>query len=120
MSLLFRFIRFLVLLTIRLMLGLIVLVSRFVVLPLLLATLRVSGRLVFTSLTATVTGPTQFTDRLASEWTRRVLEMGIRPEDIDQVFRLCRFLVVSMIILGWLVATLFTVAVLRVVFGHFI
>jgi hypothetical protein len=120
MNLLIRIIRFLAVLAIRLMLGLIAVFSRFIVLPFLLATLRVSGRLVFTSLTATVTGPTEFTDRLASEWTRRVLEMGIRPEDIDRVFRLCRFLVASMIILGWLVATLFTVAVLRVVFGLFI
>ena len=88
--------------------------------PFLLAVLRILGSLVSTSLTATVHGPSQFTERLASEWTRRLLDLGVSRDHLDHVHSLCRFLAVSMIVLGWVVTVLFTVAILRVVFGFFI
>jgi hypothetical protein len=69
------------------------------------------------SLTATVNGPSQFIDRLAFEWTRHFLDIGVPREYLDQIFSLCRFLVASMIVSGWVIAALFTVAVLRIVFG---
>jgi hypothetical protein len=120
MNLLIRVLRFFVILAFRLLLGLITVLARFLLLPIFLAVLRVLSRLVFTSFTSTLNGPRQYTDRLASEWTRRVLELGVSRDNIDRVFRLCRFLVASMIFLGWAVSALFTVAILRVVFGIFI
>ena len=119
MNLLGRFIRFLVVSAFKLLLSLIAVIVRFVVLPILRSALRVLRGLVFTSLVATVNGPRQFTDRLASEWTLRVLDLGIQRDNVDQIYVLCRFLVGSRIVLGWVVAILFTVAVLRVVYGLF-
>jgi hypothetical protein len=116
-NLIFRFIRFLVASAFKLAIRLGVAFVRFILLPFLQATLRVSGRLIFTSMVATVNGPTQFTDHLAADWTRRVLELGIPHENIDQIFALCRFLVGVSIVLGWVVSALFIVAILRVVFG---
>jgi len=88
--------------------------------PVLSVLLRWSFRLMSLSLTATVHGPRQFTERLASEWTQRLLELGVSHDHLDQLYTLCRFLAASMIVLGWVVAALFTVAILRVVFGIFI
>ena len=119
MNLLGNFIRFLVISILKLILSLLTALFRFVLLPFILATLRVLRGLVFTSLTATVNGPGQYTDRLASEWTRRLLELGISRDNIDQLYNLCHFLVASRILLGWGIAALFTVVILRVVFEHF-
>jgi hypothetical protein len=119
MNLLFRFIRFLALLAFNLLFRLIVLLIR-LLLPFLLAVLRGLSGLVFTSLSATVNGPGQYIDRLASEWTAWILSLGVDRGSIDRIYSLCRFLVASRLILGWTVATLFTVAILRVVFGIFI
>lgn len=120
MNLLGRFFRFLVVSAFRLALGLLTVLVRFVVLPLLLATLRMLRRLVWTSLTATVTGPGQYTERLASEWTRRLLALGIPRDNIDQLYNLCRLLAASQILLGWAIAALITLAILRIVFELFI
>jgi hypothetical protein len=76
-------------------------------------------RLVTTSLTATVNGRRQFTDRLAAEWTLRLLNLGFSRDYLDQLYSLCRFFVTSTIVLGWVVATLFIMAVFRIVFGLF-
>lgn len=86
-------------------------------LPYFLTTIRIMRSLVFISLTATVNGPTQYTDRLASEWTQNLLLMGVSRDYLDQIFVLCRFVARSMVVMGWVVATLFLVAILRVVFG---
>ena len=120
LNLLGRFIRFLASAILRLIFSLIVVMVRFIVLPFLLAALRLLRRLVWTSLTATVTGPGLYIDRLASEWTLRILEMGVQRDDIDQIYSLCRFAVASRIVLGWVVAIIFTVAILRVVIRFFI
>ena len=120
MNLLFRFIRFLAVSAFKLALGLSTVLFRLIVLPFLLATLRVSGRLVFTSLTATVSHPRQFTDRLASQWTQQILELGIPRDNIDQIYSLCQFMAGSTIVLGWVIAALFTVGILSVVIGFFI
>ncbi len=87
-------------------------------LPFLLAVLHLVGILVFTSLTAAAIGPGLFIERLSSQWTRRLLERGVSREYLDQLHSLCRFLVASLIAMGWIITTLFTVAILRVVFGY--
>jgi hypothetical protein len=117
MNLLIRFIRFLVISTFKLMLELIVVLCRFVLMPFLREVLRVLRRLIFTSLSATVNGPTQFANHLAADWTHQVLELGLAHENIDQIFTLCRFLAGVSIVLGWVVSAFFIVAILRVVFG---
>jgi hypothetical protein len=117
MNLLLRLIRFLAVSVFKITFGLITAISRFVILPFILATVRVLRGLVFTSLVATVNGPTQYTDQLASEWTRQVLELGLARENIDVIYALCRFLAGISIVLGWIVSALFIVVVIRVVFG---
>lgn len=89
-------------------------------LPILLIILRILRDLVSTSLSATIHGPRQFIERLASEWTQNLLDSGVSRDHLDQLYGLCRFLAGSKIILGWVVAALFTVAILRIVFGFFI
>jgi len=120
MNLLGRFIRFLAVSAFRLTFALLTVIFRIIVLPFLLGTLRVLRSLVFSSLTATVNGPGQYTDRLASEWTRQLLELGISRDNIDQLYSLCHFLVASRILLGWGIAALITVGILRIVFELFI
>src|SRR5688572_9354475 len=131
MNLLFRFIRFLVLSVFQLLvvvmttifrfLVLVVLtaVLRFVLWPVLVAIMRLIWSLLFFSLTATVNGPRRFIDRLAGEWTERIYEGSITRDHLNEVFQLCRFLVGTLIVLGWLVSGFFTYQILRVVFGFF-
>jgi hypothetical protein len=76
--------------------------------------------LMATSFMATVSGPRHYIDRLASEWTWRLIAWGIDRENLDATFRFCRFAAMFMIVTGWAIAALFTVVVLRVVFGFFI
>ena len=119
MNLLFQVMSFLARSAFKLSLRLLGALVRFV-LPLLVTTLRLLYTLAFTSLTASVQGPGQFTNLLASEWTRRLLELGVPREHFDQLYSLCRFFAASTILLGWLVTALFNVVVFRVVFGFFI
>ncbi len=88
-----------------------------VLLPFLLAVLRIAGSLVFASLTAAAIGPRLFIERLSSQWTRWLLDQGVSREYLDQLYTICRIMAVSQIALGWIITTLFTVAILRVVFG---
>ena len=111
MNLLLRVIRFLA--------ALLVVLIR-LLLPVVLAVLRVLRDLVSISFAATVNDPRQFIDRLAAEWTRRLLELGAPRDRIDQIFSFCRLMAGTMIVLGWLVSILFTVAILRVVSSFFI
>jgi hypothetical protein len=120
MKLLFQLLRFLALLALNLLLSLIAVLLRLLFLPFLWATLRILLALISLSFTATVNNPRQYIDRLAGEWTQRLLDLGVHREYLDQIHSLCRFLAVSTILLGWVVATIFTVAILRVVFGYFI
>jgi hypothetical protein len=76
-----------------------------------------SFSLVTTALLATVSGPTQSIERMASEWTQRLLAFGVSPEHLYVAYRICRFLAALVIVLGWLVAALFTLVVIRVVSG---
>jgi hypothetical protein len=69
------------------------------------------------SLTAIVIGPRQYVDRLAAEWTQRLLVLGGLRDHLDRLHQLCRFLAAIMVVLGWVVTTLLTVSILRVVFG---
>ena len=89
-------------------------------LPVLLFVLRALRDLVSISFAATVNGPAPFADRLAGEWTQRLIELGAPLDRIDQIFRFCRLAARSIIVLGWLVSIVFTVEILRVVFGTFI
>jgi len=89
-------------------------------LPVLLLGVRTLGGLVSMSFAATVNGPTEFIDRLAAEWTQRFIELGPPIDRLDQIFSFCRLTALSMIVLGWLISVLFTVEILRVVFGFFI
>lgn len=120
MNLLLRLIRFLLSLIWQILLNLALAVFRFLLLPLLIAVLRLGSTLVFFSFRATVNGPTRFVDRLAGEWTQRVLDSVDDREHIHEVYQLCRLLVGGLIVLGWVITGIFTVEILRVVFGFFI
>lgn len=114
-----RAIRFFVVLLFRVTLNLLAMLIR-LLLPLVFAALRMLRALVSMSLTATINGPRQFTDRLAAEWTQNLLVMGVSRDHLDETYILCRFLARTMIVLGWVIATLISVAILRIVFGYFI
>src|SRR5215207_1455157 len=101
MNLLLRFIRFLVSLIWQVLLNLALAVFRFLLLPLLLAVLRLGSTLVFFAFTATVNGPTRFADRLAGEWTQRILDLVDDREHIREVYQLCRLMIGVLIVLGW-------------------
>ena len=103
----------------RILLYLLVLLFRFLVVPLLTLVVRLLRSLVSLSLTATVHGPRGFIDRLAGEWTERIVELTENRRHIAEIFQLCRVLVGTLVVLGWVVATIFTVSILRVVFGFF-
>lgn len=118
MILLFRFIHFLIRSILAVVVWLLVALFQ-LLLPYLLAVLRMLLGLVSMSLSAAVQGPRIFIDRLASKWTQQLLNLGVSREHLDQLYNLCRFLAASMIVLGWVIATLFTVAVLRLFFGYF-
>jgi hypothetical protein len=120
MNLIMRFIRFLAVSALNVLWRLIAIFFQLILLPLLIAVLRLCSGLVFLSFRATVNGPTRFVDRLAGEWTQRVLDLVDDREHIHEVYQLCRLMVGLMIFLGWVVATFFTVEILRVVFGFFI
>ena len=118
MNLLFRVIRFLAGLAFRIALWLIALLIR-LLLPVVLWVLRQLHSLLLTTLKATVNGPRQYTDRLASEWTRQLLDLGVPRDNLDETYILCRFLARSMIVFGWVVSVAITVEILRIVFGFF-
>ena len=120
MNLLFRLLRFLAITIFNFLLSLIALMFTLIVLPILIWVVRTLRALVFMSFTATVHGPPVFASRLASQWTRGFLESGADRNRIDQIYSLCYFAAASMIVLGWVISILFTVTVLRVVFGFFI
>ena len=90
------------------------------VLPAVLFALRSTLFLVMTAFLATINGPREFTERLANEWTRRLIGSGLSPDHIDNAQRLSRLLAIAAIVAGYVIAVLFTVAVLRVFFGVFI
>lgn len=116
MNLTVRIIRFLASMVFRLLLVLIA-TAIHMLMPVVLAVLRSLRGLTVMSMTAMVHGPAQYTNRLASQWTRRLIELGASREYIDEIYGLCRFTAMSMICAGWVVSVLFSVAILRVVFG---
>ena len=120
MNLLFRFIRFLVLLVASALFNVLITAFRFLLLPLLIAVLGTLFNLVFLSIRATVNGPARFIDRLAGEWTRRIFDRVDDREHIHEVYQICRVLVGALIVLGWSITGFFTVEILRIVFGFFI
>jgi hypothetical protein len=120
MHLVTRGIRFLVVSAIRVLFSLSVILTRLILLPLLLATIRLTGSLIFFSFSATVNGPRQFIDRLAGEWTQSFHETVHDRSHIHEIYQLCRILVIARMVLGWVVLIAFTVAILRVVFGFFL
>ena len=111
--------RFLFLLLLRLLLALLILLFRGLLLPLFLLVLRLLRGLVSLSMSATIHGPTGFIDRLAGEWTERIVQITENRKHMAEVFQLCRLLIGTLIVLGWLVAGFFTVSILRIVFGFF-
>ena len=119
MNLFFGFLRFIARWVITLTIRLLIEILR-LLLPLLLRVIRWLFALMRFSLTATVNNPRQFIDRLASEWTRWVLTLGVSPIHIDNAYRFCRFFAASLVVLGWIATILFTVFILRIVFGYFI
>jgi hypothetical protein len=120
MNIILRFLSFLAHLAFQLLLSLVVTVFRLILLPVLLAVFLVLRDLISLSFAATVNGPVLYTDRLASEWTRRLLELGAPRDHIDPIFVFCQLAVGSLVVLGWVVTALFTVEMLRIVFGFFI
>ncbi len=117
MNLLWRLIRFLASLAIRLLLVLITTAIHLLA-PVVLAVLRSLQSLIFMSMTAIVHGPAQYINRLASEWTRRLIERGASRDYIDEIYSLCQFTVTSMVVSGWAISAIFTLLILRVVFGY--
>jgi hypothetical protein len=111
--------RFLFLLLLRLLLGLLSLLFRLLLMPLFLIVFRLLRGLVSLSMSATVHGPIGFIDRLAGEWTERIVQITENRKHVAEVFQFCRFLIGALIVLGWLVAGFFTVSILRIVFGFF-
>jgi len=120
MSLIMRFIRFLAVLAFRVLGRLIAIFLQLILLPVLLLILRALSALISFSFSATVNGPVQYSDRLASEWTRRLLELGGPRDQIDMIFVSCQLAVASLVALGWVLTVLFTVEFIRIVFGLFI
>ena len=120
MNLIIRFVRFLAVLAFNVLWRLSALFLQLILLPVLLVILRAMSALIFFSFSATINGPMQYTDRVASEWTRRLLELGGLRGHIDHIFVFCQLIVGFLVALGWIVTVLFTVGILRVVFGHFI
>ena len=89
-------------------------------LPLFILLLRILWIPVSMSFTATAYGPREYIERVAYEWAQRLTDRGANPENISQITRLCRVLVVSVLVVGWVFSIIFTVAVFRVVFAFFI
>jgi hypothetical protein len=123
MNLIFRFIlwliRLLAVVIFFLIIRLMEAAFRFVLFPLFMAVLRVFRGLIFLSFRATVNGPTRFIDRRAGEWTQMIVDSVDDRAHIHEIYQLCRFVVGTMIVLGWIVSGIFTVTLLRVVFGFF-
>jgi hypothetical protein len=79
----------------------------------------------FLALNVLSLGSSEATERIASGWTQRLIEMGVSTNHIDSAYKLCRFLVACLITLGWILPMLMTFIVLwafveitiRVVFG---
>jgi hypothetical protein len=115
----FRIIGFLVLTVLELLVFLSRVTLQVLLLPLLVAVLWLIRSLLFFSITATVSGPRQFIDRRAGEWTERIYEGSATRDHLGEVFQLCRILVGAIIVLGWVVAGLFTYSLIRVYFGLF-
>ena len=120
MNLLLRLLRFLAVSIFNLLVSLLMVVLIHLFMPITPAVLRALGGLISLSFAATVNDPRQFTDRLASEWTRRILQSGGDLNRIDQIYSFCRLVAGTTIVLGWVLSIIFTVTVLRVVFGFFI
>ena len=120
MNLLIQLFRFLALLVLNLLFRFIAVLFRFLLLPLFIAVLQALRSLISLSFTATVNNPRQYIDRLAGEWTQWLLDLGVDRQYLDQVHGLCRFLAASILVLGWVMASIFMAAMLRVVFGFLI
>ena len=116
---LFRFIWFVSRSLVALLVWMVVNTLRFL-LPILLALLRFLMSQVATSLSALVYGPRRYVKGLSSKWTVQLLDRGVSREYLDQVNGLCIFLATSKILIGLLIAGVFLVAVLRVVYGIWI
>jgi hypothetical protein len=119
MNWIFRIIGFLILVLLRFLASLSGVVFRVFLLPIISIVVWLFRSLMLFSLTATVSGPRQFIGRLAGEWTERIYERSLTREHLSEVFQLCRVLVGTLIVFGWLVAGFFTFNILRVVFGFF-
>lgn len=120
MNLIVRILGYLVLGILNLLGVLLATIFRFLLLPILIGLFLVLRRLIIFSFTAFVNGPRQYIDRLAGEWTERIHEGADNRNHIYQIFQLCRFIVGTIVVLGWIVSTLFTLIILRVVFAFFI
>ena len=120
MNWIFRLIGFFILALLNLLGFLLGVIFRVLLLPILVAVFWLIRSLMFFSITATVNGPRQFIDRRAGEWTERIYEGSTAREHLSEVFQLCRILVGAIIVLGWVVAGLFTYTMLRVYFALFI
>ena len=120
MKLLFRLLGVLVLAAGRLLLLLLVTIFQILLLPILIIAFRLLQRLIFFAFTAIVNNPRQYINRLAGEWTERIHEGSVNRNHMNEVFQFCRFLVGAIVVLGWLVAGVFTYLLFRVAYGFFI
>jgi hypothetical protein len=64
---------------------------------------------------ATVTGPGEFIDRHAGDWTQRLLANGVSRDHLDNSHRFSRFMIGSMIVAGWVLIVAGTVIVVATI-----
>ena len=119
MNLMFRFIRFLLLLALDLLRFLTPLFIRFLLFPVLLIMLRLLRDMALLALATAVIGPTQYMDRLAGQWAQRLIEVENDRQHIIQIYLFCRWMAGAVILMDWLILVLFTVQILRVVYWLF-
>jgi hypothetical protein len=111
--------RFLLFWLLRALLAVLVMLFRLILFPTFIVVLRLLRSLVFLSFSATTNGPAGFINRLAGEWTERIVRITENRDHINEVFQFCRILAGTIIVLGWLISGFFTYQILRVVFGFF-
>ena len=112
-----RFLRFLLISILNILVWFLAMLFRLLLLPLLALVLRVFRDLVLLSFSATVYGPARFIDRRAGEWTQMIVDLVDDRGHINEIYQLCRFMVASLLLLGWVVSILFTVTMIRVIYG---
>lgn len=90
-----------------------------VLLPVFRLSFRILSVPVGMSFTAMAIGPSEYITTIAHEWTDWLINRGANPRNRRQINSLCRFLVTTVLILGWVFISLFIIGIVRVYFGLF-